>query len=93
MGQAIAAETGAEALAFFDAIAPIVYYDSIDMERAWMQSRYDKGETEEERTAYLNCPMDKRNTTPSSTPCWPPTRPSFTRVKPRAISTAACPSR
>ncbi len=59
LGQAIAAETGAEALAFFDAIAPIVYFDSIDMSRAWMQSRYDKGETEEERTAYLNCPMSK----------------------------------
>ncbi|MEO0503055.1 MAG: methylenetetrahydrofolate--tRNA-(uracil(54)-C(5))-methyltransferase (FADH(2)-oxidizing) TrmFO [Pseudomonadota bacterium] len=59
LGQAIAAETGAEALAFFDAIAPIVYADSIDMRQAWMQSRYDKGETEEERTAYLNCPMDK----------------------------------
>ena len=59
LGQAIAKETGAEALAFFDAIAPIVYFDSIDMSKAWMQSRYDKGETEEERTAYLNCPMDK----------------------------------
>ncbi|GFE50144.1 methylenetetrahydrofolate--tRNA-(uracil-5-)-methyltransferase TrmFO [Roseobacter cerasinus] len=59
LGQAIAAETGAEALAFFDAIAPIVYFDSIDMSTAWMQSRYDKGETEEERTAYLNCPMDR----------------------------------
>ena len=59
LGAAIAAETGAEALAFFDAIAPIVYHDSIDMSKAWMQSRYDKGETEEERTAYLNCPMDK----------------------------------
>jgi methylenetetrahydrofolate--tRNA-(uracil-5-)-methyltransferase len=59
LGAAIAAETGAEALAFFDAIAPIVYFDSIDMSRAWMQSRYDKGETEEERTAYLNCPMDR----------------------------------
>jgi len=59
LGQAIAAETGAEALAFFDAIAPILYYDSIDMSKAWMQSRYDKGETEEERTAYLNCPMDR----------------------------------
>ncbi|MEX0279967.1 MAG: methylenetetrahydrofolate--tRNA-(uracil(54)-C(5))-methyltransferase (FADH(2)-oxidizing) TrmFO [Arenibacterium sp.] len=59
LGQAIQAETGAEALAFFDAIAPIIYHDSIDMSRAWMQSRYDKGETEEERTAYLNCPMDK----------------------------------
>ena len=59
LGAAIAAETGADALAFFDAIAPIVYAESIDMSRAWMQSRYDKGETEEERTAYLNCPMDK----------------------------------
>ncbi|RKF15268.1 methylenetetrahydrofolate--tRNA-(uracil(54)-C(5))-methyltransferase (FADH(2)-oxidizing) TrmFO [Roseovarius spongiae] len=59
LGRAIAAETGAEALAFFDAIAPIVHFDSIDMTRAWMQSRYDKGETEEERTAYLNCPMDR----------------------------------
>lgn len=59
LAEAIARETGAEALAFFDAIAPIVYHDSIDMSRAWMQSRYDKGETEEERTAYLNCPMDR----------------------------------
>ena len=59
LGQAIQAETGATALAFFDAIAPIVYFDSVDMDMAWMQSRYDKGETEEERTAYLNCPMTK----------------------------------
>lgn len=59
LAEAIAQETGAEALAFFDAIAPIVYTDSIDMSVAWKQSRYDKGETEEERTAYLNCPMTK----------------------------------
>jgi len=59
LAEAIRAETGAEALAFFDAIAPIIYADSIDMSQAWMQSRYDKGETEEERTAYLNCPMDR----------------------------------
>ena len=59
MAEAIQAETGAEALAFFDAIAPIIYADSIDMTRAWMQSRYDKGDTEDERTAYLNCPMSK----------------------------------
>ncbi|WP_147125023.1 methylenetetrahydrofolate--tRNA-(uracil(54)-C(5))-methyltransferase (FADH(2)-oxidizing) TrmFO [Shimia ponticola] len=59
LAEAIAAETGAEALAFFDAIAPIIYFDSIDMSKAWMQSRYDKGDTEEERTAYLNCPMDR----------------------------------
>ncbi|MEL7181878.1 MAG: methylenetetrahydrofolate--tRNA-(uracil(54)-C(5))-methyltransferase (FADH(2)-oxidizing) TrmFO, partial [Pseudomonadota bacterium] len=59
LAAAIQAETSAEALAFFDAIAPIVYHESIDMDVAWMQSRYDKGETEEERTAYLNCPMTK----------------------------------
>ncbi|PWE34311.1 FADH(2)-oxidizing methylenetetrahydrofolate--tRNA-(uracil(54)-C(5))-methyltransferase TrmFO [Maritimibacter sp. 55A14] len=59
LGEAIRAETGAEALAFFDAIAPIVHFDSIDLSKAWFQSRYDKGETEEQRTAYLNCPMDR----------------------------------
>ena len=59
LGAAIMAETGAERLAFFDAIAPIVYAESIDMGTAWMQSRYDKGETEDEQKAYLNCPMDK----------------------------------
>ena len=59
LAQAIAAETGQDALAFFDAIAPIIYFDSINMEKAWFQSRYDKGDTEEERTAYLNCPMDE----------------------------------
>ena len=59
LGQAIRAETGAEALAFFDAIAPIVYAESVDMSVAWMQSRYDKGETAEEQTAYMNCPMTK----------------------------------
>ncbi len=45
LGQAIQRETGTEALAFFDAIAPIVYAESIDMSKAWMQSRYDKGKT------------------------------------------------
>ena len=59
LADAIAKETGADQLAFFDAIAPIVYFDSVNMDIAWMQSRYDKGETEEERTAYLNCPMTK----------------------------------
>jgi methylenetetrahydrofolate--tRNA-(uracil-5-)-methyltransferase len=59
LAESIRAETGAEALAFFDAIAPIVYAESVDMSVAWMQSRYDKGETEEEQTAYMNCPMTK----------------------------------
>ena len=52
---AIAAETGQEALAFFDAIAPIVHRDSIGMDVAWFQSRWNKGEGKD----YINCPMDK----------------------------------
>ncbi|TFL18284.1 methylenetetrahydrofolate--tRNA-(uracil(54)-C(5))-methyltransferase (FADH(2)-oxidizing) TrmFO [Jannaschia formosa] len=59
LAQAIADEAGQDSLAFFDAIAPIVHADTIDMSVAWRQSRYDKGETEAERTAYINCPMTK----------------------------------
>ena len=59
LAQAIRAETGQDNLAFFDAIAPIVYADTIDMTVAWEQSRYDKGDTKEERRAYINCPMTK----------------------------------
>ncbi len=59
LAESIRGATGADALAFFDAIAPIVYAESVDMSVAWMQSRYDKGETEEEQTAYMNCPMDR----------------------------------
>ncbi len=47
--------TGADALAFFDAIAPIVHHHSIDMDIAWMASRWDKGETKD----YINCPMNR----------------------------------
>lgn len=59
LAESIRKATGAEHLAFFDAIAPIVYAESVDMSVAWMQSRYDKGETLEEQTAYMNCPMTK----------------------------------
>ncbi len=55
LAEAIGAETGKDALAFFDAIAPIVHHDSIDMSVAWMQSRWDKTETKD----YINCPMTK----------------------------------
>jgi methylenetetrahydrofolate--tRNA-(uracil-5-)-methyltransferase len=55
LAQSIGAATGADALAFFDAIAPIVHRDSIDMEICWMASRWDKGETRD----YINCPMTK----------------------------------
>jgi methylenetetrahydrofolate--tRNA-(uracil-5-)-methyltransferase len=55
LADAIAAETGQEALAFFDAIAPIVHRDSIGMDVAWFQSRWNKGDGKD----YINCPMDK----------------------------------
>ena len=59
LAEAVRDLTDETSLAFFDAIAPIIYAETIDMEKAWLQSRYDKGDTEEERTAYINCPMDK----------------------------------
>jgi methylenetetrahydrofolate--tRNA-(uracil-5-)-methyltransferase len=59
LAEAVRALTDERALAFFDAIAPIVHFDTVDTRVAWFQSRYDKGETEAERTAYLNCPMDR----------------------------------
>jgi methylenetetrahydrofolate--tRNA-(uracil-5-)-methyltransferase len=59
LSEAVLELSGEGELAFFDAIAPIVHKDSVDMSKAWMQSRYDKGETEADRAAYLNCPMDK----------------------------------
>ncbi len=51
--------TGADALAFFDAIAPIVHADSIDHSIAWRQSRYDKPGPGGDTAAYVNCPLDK----------------------------------
>ncbi len=51
----ILSATGQDSLAFFDAIAPIVYHDSIDMDVAWYASRWDKGEGKD----YINCPMNE----------------------------------
>ncbi len=55
----IGAATGKDSLAFFDAIAPIVYRDSIDMDICWMASRWDKVGPEGDGKDYINCPMDK----------------------------------
>lgn len=55
LAESIGRATGADSLAFFDAIAPIVHHDSIDMSICWMQSRWDKGDGKD----YINCPMDK----------------------------------
>ncbi|MHB1206096.1 MAG: methylenetetrahydrofolate--tRNA-(uracil(54)-C(5))-methyltransferase (FADH(2)-oxidizing) TrmFO, partial [Rhodospirillaceae bacterium] len=58
LSEAIRARTGEDALAFFDAIAPIVHRDSINMEIAWFQSRWDKGSSDD-GADYINCPMDR----------------------------------
>ena len=55
LAESIIAQTGQDRLAFFDAIAPIIYHDSIDFDIAWYQSRWDKGEGKD----YINCPMDE----------------------------------
>ena len=59
LANAILDETGEDSLAFFDAIAPIVYKDSIDFSKAWMQSRYDKKGPGGDGADYINCPLDK----------------------------------
>jgi methylenetetrahydrofolate--tRNA-(uracil-5-)-methyltransferase len=59
LAQSIGAATGEDALAFFDAIAPIVHRDSIDMDICWMASRWDKVGPEGDGKDYINCPMDK----------------------------------
>ncbi len=59
LADAIAAATGADALAFFDAIAPIVHFDTIDLDVCWFQSRYDKVGPGGTGKDYINCPMDK----------------------------------
>ena len=59
LAEAIRAQTGEEDLAFFDAIAPIIHAESIDMSKAWRQSRYDKPGPGGEKAAYINCAMDE----------------------------------
>ncbi|MGF9695342.1 methylenetetrahydrofolate--tRNA-(uracil(54)-C(5))-methyltransferase (FADH(2)-oxidizing) TrmFO [Rhizobium sp. 0TCS1.26] len=59
LAQSIQAQTGEDALAFFDAIAPIVHRDTIDMDICWYQSRYDKVGPGGNGKDYINCPMDK----------------------------------
>jgi methylenetetrahydrofolate--tRNA-(uracil-5-)-methyltransferase len=59
LAEAIRAESGEDSLAFFDAIAPIVYRDSIDFSICWMQSRYDKEGPGGGVADYINCPLDR----------------------------------
>jgi methylenetetrahydrofolate--tRNA-(uracil-5-)-methyltransferase len=59
LAAAIRGKTGEDSLAFFDAIAPIVHRDSIDMDKAWFQSRYDKAGPGGSGADYINCPMTR----------------------------------
>jgi methylenetetrahydrofolate--tRNA-(uracil-5-)-methyltransferase len=59
LAAAIASSTGSDQLAFFDAIAPIIHIDSIDMDIAWKASRWDKGSPDGDGKDYINCPMDR----------------------------------
>ncbi|MBT3332840.1 MAG: methylenetetrahydrofolate--tRNA-(uracil(54)-C(5))-methyltransferase (FADH(2)-oxidizing) TrmFO [Rhodospirillaceae bacterium] len=59
LATAVSDLTGADNLAFFDAIAPIIYADSVDMSKAWFQSRYDKPGPGGTGKDYLNCPLDE----------------------------------
>lgn len=59
LAQAIQTLSGQDSLAFFDAIAPIVYRESIDFDKAWMQSRYDKEGPAGTGSDYINCPLDR----------------------------------
>jgi methylenetetrahydrofolate--tRNA-(uracil-5-)-methyltransferase len=59
LAQSIRAATGEDALAFFDAIAPIVHRESIDFEVVWFQSRYDKPGPGGSGADYVNCPLDR----------------------------------
>ena len=59
LADAVRRITGEDALAFFDAIAPIVHRDTIDMSKAWFQSRYDKAGPGGTGADYINCPLDR----------------------------------
>ncbi len=59
LAEAIRALSGEDSLAFFDAIAPIIHYESINFDRAWFQSRYDKEGPAGTGKDYINCPMNK----------------------------------
>jgi len=59
LAEGLAALTGTDALAFFDAIAPIIHRDTIDFDVAWLQSRYDKPGPGGGTADYVNCPLDR----------------------------------
>lgn len=59
LAESIQSQIGAESLSYYDAIAPVITADSIDWDRVFVASRWDKGESEQDRNAYVNCPLDR----------------------------------
>ncbi|HYQ16555.1 MAG TPA: methylenetetrahydrofolate--tRNA-(uracil(54)-C(5))-methyltransferase (FADH(2)-oxidizing) TrmFO, partial [Polyangiaceae bacterium] len=59
LAQNIAAKVGTTALAYYDAIAPIISADSLNWDEVFMASRWEKGESDEDKTAYVNCPLNE----------------------------------
>src|ERR1700716_3657640 len=94
LADAIRELTEENALAFFDAIAPIVHRDSIDMSVAWFQSRYDKAGPGGTGADYINCPMTKEQYDAFVDALLAGEKTDFRSGKPaRPISRAACRSR
>ncbi len=93
LAKAIQKATGEDQLAFFDAIAPIVHRDSIDMDICWYQSRYDKVGPGGTGKDYINCPMNEEQYNAFVDALIAATRPASTNGKARPISMAACRSR
>ena len=90
LAESIRAATGADSLAFCDAIAPIVHRDTIDMDIAWMASRWDKNDTRD----YINCPMTKEQYLAFHQGLLDGEKGEFKEwEKTRLISKAACPSK
>ena len=94
LADAVRGLTGEDALAFFDAIAPIVHRDSIDMSVAWFQSRYDKAGPGGSGADYINCPMTREQYEAFVDALLAGDKTAFHEWEARRpISTAACRSR
>ncbi len=90
LAAAIAALTGERDLAFYDAIAPVVHRDSINMSKAWFQSRYDKAGPGGTGADYINCPLTKEQYYAFIDALNGAEKSSSRNSRIRPISTAAC---
>ena len=90
LGEVILSLTGEDELAFFDAIAPIIYKDSINFDICWFQSRYDKEGPGGTGADYINCPMTEEHITNFWMRCARLKQPNSSSGKAHPISKVAC---